>query len=110
MDRPRDRPSRGGFAHVFAAAIALAFGGSGIASGQSPNAGQDQSLVFPAAAQLSATVQGGTPLVYWTGDGNGATENDLLLYDDRTGVTAVGPLRLATGGSFGYPTDITRIG
>jgi hypothetical protein len=77
---------------------------------QTPFAGSDQSLVFPAPAHLSATIQGGTPLVYWTGDGNGATENDLLLYDDRTGVTAVGPLRLATGGAFGYPTDLTRIG
>jgi hypothetical protein len=81
-----------------------------IASAQTPFAGPDQAIPFPYPVTLAGSIQGGTPLVYWTADGNGATENDVLEYDDRTGVTWIGPLRTASGGTFGYPTDLVRVG
>jgi hypothetical protein len=87
------------------------FLGAGTAAyAQVPNAGPDQALVFPSTAVLAGSVQGGTPLDYWIADGNGLTENDLIKYDDLTGVTAVGPLRTSGGGTFGFPTDFVRIG
>jgi hypothetical protein len=91
---------------VLAGFLALA----GAALGQTPSAGSDQAAVFPYPATLAASIQGATPLTYWTGDGNGATENFVLKYDDRFGVSAIGPLRTSAGGSFGYPTDLVRIG
>ncbi len=89
------------------AATALA---ASTALAQVPDAGPDQTLTFPAVATLAGSVQGGTPLDWWTADGNGITENYLIKIDSQTGVTAVGPLRTSGGQVFGYPTDFVRVG
>lgn len=75
-----------------------------------PDAGPDSGVTFPAAAQLAGTVSGGTPLEWWTADGNGATEDMLVLYDDLNGQSAVGPLMSSGGKIFGWPGDIVDIG
>ena len=77
---------------------------------QIPHAGPDQTLLYPAPAVLAGTVEGGEPLRWWTGDGNGLFENYLFRYDEGTGVTPVGPLRTSGSGTFGFPTDLVRIG
>ncbi len=77
---------------------------------QVPDAGPDQSIFFPGTAILAGSVQGGTPLSWWTADGNGATENCMVKYSDQTGVTSVGPLRTTGGTVYGYPTDFARVG
>ncbi len=93
-------------APTLVAIAALAVAGSG----QTPIAGPDQAIPYPYPVTLAGSIQGGTPLVYWTADGNGATENDVLQYDDRTGIRWIGPLRTAAGGTFGSPTDLVRVG
>jgi hypothetical protein len=95
------------FAHSFWIAL---FAAGSRALAQVPDAGPDQELVFPSPAILAGSVHGGTPLDWWCADGNGAIENDVLEYDDATGVTAVGPLRIANGGLFGSPTGFVRVG
>jgi hypothetical protein len=64
---------------------------------QVPDAGPDQVVNFPAPAQLAGLVRGGTPLDYWTADGNGITENHLIGYSSVSGLVAVGPLRTMGG-------------
>ena len=61
-------------------------------------------------APLSGSLTNGTPLDFWIADGDHATENKLLKYDDLTGVTAVGPLQSPSGQSFGWPSDLERVG
>ena len=90
--------------------LAVVFATAGAALAQTPLAGPDQAIPFPYPVTLAGSIQGGTPLVYWTADGNGATENDVLKYDSRVGTTAIGPLRTAAGGTFGQPTDLVRVG
>lgn len=77
---------------------------------QLPDAGPDQTLSYPAAAQLAGMVNGSSPLDWWTADGNGATENDLIEYSSASGVTAVGPLRTSGGTIYGFPGDLVRVG
>lgn len=77
---------------------------------QVPDAGPDQTLVYPAAAQLAGLVSGGTPLDWWTADGNGITENELILYSSASGLSSVGPLRTSGGTIYGFPGDLVRVG
>jgi len=66
--------------------------------------------MFPSRVQLAGIVHGGTPLSFWTADGNGYYENYLVKYHEQIGLTSAGPLRIASGGNFGYPTDFVRVG
>jgi hypothetical protein len=77
---------------------------------QVPDAGPDQSLVYPATAQLAGIVNGATPLDWWTADGNGITENYVILYSSVSGVSAVGPIRTGAGTIYGFPGDLARVG
>ena len=117
VDRRDDKQRSRGLAALLAGGLTrgLAWGlalvaTSTAARAQFPDAGPNQALVFPRAATLAGSIQGLTPLRWWTADGNGSFENYLAVYDSRNGVNYVGPLRLATGGTFGYPTDLVRIG
>ena len=89
-------------------AAILALASSALA--QVPDAGPDQSVAWPAAAQLAGQVIGGTPLDWWTADGNGITENHVVFYNSTSGVSSVGPLRTAGGQIHGFPGDLVRVG
>jgi len=75
----------------------------------SPDAGPDQALVFPAAAQLSGALDNRSILSWWTADGNLATENRIVMYSDLSGVTSSPRLETATGLVFGWPSDLIWI-
>lgn len=77
---------------------------------QTPDAGPDQSVAYPAAAQLAGSVTGGTPLDWWTADGNGITENHLILYSSASGLASVGPMQTSGGQIHGFPGDLVRVG
>ena len=47
---------------------------------------------------------------FWTGDGDHATEDMLIKYDSRSGVSYSGPLRDREGIRFGWPSDFARVG
>jgi hypothetical protein len=91
---------------ISAAVLALA----APAWAQTADAGPDQSVTYPAAAQLAGSVPGATPLDYWTADGNGATENYLVAYSSATGTSSVGPMRTSGGTVYGFPGDLVRVG
>ncbi|MCI0603320.1 hypothetical protein L0156_09920 [bacterium] len=71
-------------------------------------AGPDQTI-RGASASLQGAVLNQRPLNFWTGDGNHATEDMLVKYDSRSGVSYVGPLRNPEGAFFGWPSDFARI-
>lgn len=75
-----------------------------------PDAGPDQSLPNGSSAVLVGALPGRSPLVYWTADGNNATENEIVFYDETTGTTASPALHDATGKIFGWPSDLLEIG
>lgn len=77
---------------------------------QTPDAGPDQAVAYPAAAQLAGSVTGGTPLDWWTADGNGITENHLILYSSAAGLASVGPMQTSGGQIHGFPGDLVRVG
>ncbi|MFN0009038.1 MAG: hypothetical protein ACKVXR_14140 [Planctomycetota bacterium] len=77
---------------------------------QTPDAGPDQTVLYPAAAQLAGSVTGGTPLDWWTADGNGISENHLILYSSASGLAAVGPMQTSGGQIHGFPGDLVRVG
>ena len=90
--------------------VTAVLGSSLLAYPQVPDAGPDQTVVFPTTVTLAGSILGGSPLDWWTADGNGSFENFLMKYDDASGVTPVGPLRTASGGTFGDPTGLLRVG
>lgn len=49
------------------------------------------------------------PLNFWTADGDHATENMLVKYDSKHGISYAGPLRNQEGITFGWPADFARI-
>ncbi|MEQ1894685.1 MAG: hypothetical protein ABL998_19255, partial [Planctomycetota bacterium] len=73
-------------------------------------AGADQSIVYPASAQLRGSVDGWTPLEWWTADGNNETENKIIRFSATDGVSAFGPLRDLHDRTFGYPTNFVQAG
>ncbi|MBI5435419.1 MAG: hypothetical protein HZA52_21470 [Planctomycetes bacterium] len=74
-----------------------------------PNAGPDQSVTLDVGATLAGALPGRSPLAYWTADGNAATENAIVFYDDATGATASPVLHDAAGKTFGWPSDLLEI-
>jgi len=96
---------------VAAAALAGAALTLSVAAQATPEAGQTQTVVFPNAATLDGSILQRSPLTWTTADGNGAIEDYLVSYGDVGGVTSVGPLKSAGGGTvFGFPGDIVRVG
>ena len=92
------------------ASVILACSTAAVTTAQvSPDAGPDQSIVFPAAAQLTGTLNGRSILSWWTADGNHATENRIVMYSDLTGVTSSPRLETASGQVFGWPSDLIWI-
>lgn len=74
------------------------------------HAGPDQTL--PAGrllTRLDGTVSNPTPLEFWVADGDGATENRLLKWNDVTGLTVVGPLQNAAAQIYGWPSDLEPV-
>lgn len=91
------------------AALALDLAARPCTAQVSADAGQAQSVPHPGPATLSGAVVNGSPLHWWTSDGNNSTEDFLLKWLSGA-VTAVGPLLDAQGGIYGYPTDLVEIG
>lgn len=87
----------------------IASSGAALAE-QVPDAGQDQSHIFPRVVTLAGSVAGRSPLDFLTADGDGPTEDHMLRYDSVTGTTAIGPLQTSTGVTYGFPTDLVRVG
>jgi len=79
------------------------------AAAQTPDAGPDQVVLYPAVAQLAGSVPGRTPLEWWTADGNGATEDMVVKYLEGSGITAVGPMKTAGGQIYGWPGDLVDV-
>jgi hypothetical protein len=75
-----------------------------------PDAGPDLSVTFPAQAALQGTVAGGTPLEWWTADGNGPTEDMLVGYHESSGAAAPGSLSTGAGKTYGWLGDIVDVG
>ena len=75
------------------------------------DAGPNQTLPHPRRiTRLEGQVTNVTPLDFWIADGDHATENYLLKYDDRTGLTAVGPLQTSSQQIYGWPSDLEKVG
>jgi hypothetical protein len=73
-------------------------------------AGKDQTLaVGQKKTFLTGSVRNLSPLDYWTADGDHATEDMLLEYDDATGLTAVAKMTDAAGKVYGWPSDFESI-
>lgn len=74
-----------------------------------PDAGLDQIVTFPAPATLAGSLPGARELSWFTADGNNATEDMLVGYDDTSGQVGVGTL---TDGLYvyGWLGDIVDIG
>lgn len=74
------------------------------------NAGQDVTL--PAErplTRLAGTAGNLSPLDFWVADGDGASENRLLKWNDFTGLTVVGPLQNSSGRIYGWPSDFELV-
>lgn len=80
-----------------------------LSQAQTPVAGPSQIVLHPQSAQLAGTVTGGTPIEWWTADGNGATEDMLVKYVEGVGVSAVGPLQTGGGSVYGWPGDLVDV-
>jgi hypothetical protein len=74
-----------------------------------PDAGPDQVVAVGGTAALVGTIHNRSPLDFWVGDGNGIYENQLVHYDDATGIRGVGPLVRPNGEYLGWPGDLERI-
>ena len=92
------------------AALLLAPLGPLAHAAQAPDAGSDQFVLHPAAAQLAGSVAGHTPLEWWTADGNGAVEDMLVKFVDGAPPVAVGPLQTMGGSIYGWPGDFVDVG
>ncbi len=90
-------------------AFAPMFAVSALAQVQ-PDAGPDQSITLPATAQLAGVLNNRSPLDYWTADGNHASENEIVMYSDITGIHYSPVLHNAAGTIFGWPSDLLEIG
>jgi hypothetical protein len=88
--------------------FALALTASALAASAQvvPNAGPDLTIALPQSASLAGALQNRSPLVWWTADGNVATENRILMYDEAKGLEASPLLRTAGGLTFGWPSDL----
>jgi hypothetical protein len=73
-------------------------------------AGPSASVDYPASATLAGEVINGTPLEWWTADGNNATEDMLLRWVEGSGLTAPGVIQTSGGTSLGWPADLVSIG
>jgi hypothetical protein len=77
----------------------------------SVNAGPDAIVQLGQSYSLQGAVEL-SPLEFWTADGNDATEDMLIKYNELSGITAVGPI-LSTEALpryFGFPSDLQRVG
>ncbi len=88
---------------ALAAALCLASD----ASGQTPDAGPSLSTFFPASVRLQGSLQGGTPLVWYTADGNVPIENHVVRYSSATGITSA-PMSDGTF-VYGWPSDFAAV-
>ncbi len=89
------------------APLALALFLSTVASAQTPDAGPNLTTFHPAAVRLQGSLQGGTPLVWYSADGNIPIENHVVRSSSATGVTSV---KMTDGNSaYGWPSDFARI-
>lgn len=91
-------------------AAVSAFATTSVFAQVTPDAGADQVLPNGSAAVLAGALPGRSPLAYWTADGNLATENAIVFYDDANGTTASPVLHDAAGKIFGWPSDLLEIG
>lgn len=75
------------------------------------NAGPDAAVSLGDSYILQGAVEL-SPLEFWTADGNNATEDMLIKYNELTGISAVGPILSTepTPRFFGYPSDLQRVG
>jgi hypothetical protein len=74
-----------------------------------PDAGPDFSVVLPATAPLNGALNNRSPLDWWTADGNHATENAIVMYNQNTGITSSPKLHTLAGMVFGWPSDLIPI-
>jgi hypothetical protein len=75
------------------------------------DAGPDQ--VVPNATtsvSLAGAITNPTPMNFWIADGDHASENRIVKFDDVAGISIVGPLKTAGGTIYGWPADFERIG
>lgn len=75
------------------------------------DAGADATISVGEVYALQGTVDL-SPLEFWVADGNGATEDMLIKYNEWTGITAVGPITSNENPPrvFGFPSDLQRVG
>lgn len=95
---------------VLAPLLALPLFAAAAAAQVQVTAGPSQRL--PAGQQmthLAGGVRNVSPLNFWVADGDAATEDHLLKWNDATGLKAVGPLKSTTGKTYGWPSDFERI-
>lgn len=72
-----------------------------------PNLAQEALLPF----QLSGVVTGRQPHDFWMGDGDFATENQLVRYDDTNGFQSTANLKeILSDMPAGWPSDVVAIG
>jgi len=73
------------------------------------NAGSDQTARAGTTVTLDGSRSSLSPLAYWTGDGDSGDEDQLVMYDSRTG-TSTRTLRDALNNPLGWPGDIVLAG
>ena len=74
----------------------------------SADAGPDQRVRLGATVTLDGSRSVLSPLIFWTGDGDGPTEDRLVRYDSRIGVTTK-LLRDALNNTLGWPGDAVLV-
>lgn len=75
---------------------------------QMPDAGPPLEGFVDTPIALEGRIDGLTPEVWWTADGNGAAEDKLMHYRNDQ-VRAIGPLRLGPNEVLGFPGDLVKI-
>ncbi|MCC7014248.1 MAG: hypothetical protein IT454_16940, partial [Planctomycetes bacterium] len=74
------------------------------------DAGSDLAVDYPNPVALDGDIVNGTPLEWWTADGNNTTEDMFLKWVEGTGLNAVGLIRTAGGTTLGWPSDLVKVG
>lgn len=74
-----------------------------------PDAGPDQSVSLASGALLGGVLNNRTPLDFWTADGNGTTEDKIVMYHEGSPLTSSPWLHDSANHVFGWPSDLQRI-
>lgn len=83
---------------------------SALAAAQAlPIAGREQVVTQLSGAVMSGVLKRRTPLDFWTADGNGATEDKIVMYHEGLPVTSSPWLHDANNMVYGWPSDLQRI-